>query len=44
MQFYEQNIYQVMIFKLYTIYNKHEVIKIGGQTWEKLEVLAQVFE
>ena len=36
MQFYEINIGQIMIFKLYTIYKKHEMLKIGSQTREKL--------
>ena len=33
-----------MIFRLYTVYNKHEVIKIGNQTSEKSKVLSQVHE
>ena len=28
MQFYEINICQAMIFRLHTVYNKHEMIKI----------------
>ena len=44
MQFYETNIYQVMIFNLYTVYNKHEMIKTGNQDREKLQVLSQVLE
>ena len=44
MQFYEKNVCQVMIFSLYTVYNKHEMIKIGIQTREKLQVLSQVLE
>ena len=44
MQFYEINICQVMNFRFYTIYNKHEMIKIGNQTREKLQVLTQVLE
>ena len=31
-QFYEINICQVMIFRLYTVYNKHERIKISIRT------------
>ena len=27
MQFYEKNIYQVIIFRFYTVYNKHEIAK-----------------
>ena len=44
MQFCEINICQVMIFRLYTVYNKHEMIKIGNQTREKSQVLSQVLE
>ena len=46
MQLYEKNICQFTIFKLYTIYNKHELIKIGNQTRkrEKSQVLSQVLE
>ena len=32
MQFYQINFCQVVIFRLYTVYNKHEMIKIGSQT------------
>ena len=42
MQFYEINIYQVMIIRLYTVYNKHETIKIYNQTREKSQELSQV--
>ena len=34
MQFCGINIYEIMIFRLYTIYNKHVMIKIGNQTRE----------
>ena len=44
MEFYEINICEVMIFKLYTVYNKHEMIKIGCQITEKSHVLSQVLE
>ena len=44
MQFYEINVCQVMIFRLYTVYSKHEMIKIGNQTREILQVLLQVLE
>ena len=44
MQFYEINICQVMIFRPYTAYNKHEMIKIFSQTREELQVLSQVLE
>ena len=36
------NICQVMYCKLYTVYNYHEIIKIGNQTGEKSQVLSQV--
>ena len=42
MQFYEINIFQVMIFRLYAVYNKHEMLKNGNQTREKSQVLSQV--
>ena len=32
MQVYETNIFQVMIFRLYTVYNKHEIIKLTIKT------------
>ena len=44
MQFYEINIEKIMIFRLYTVYNKHEMIKIDNQTREKSQVLSQVLE
>ena len=31
-----------MIYKLYTVYNKHVVIKIGNQTREESQVLSQI--
>ena len=43
MQFYEINIYQGMLFKLYIVYNKYDIIKIGNQTREKSQILSQVF-
>ena len=33
-----------MIFMLYTVYNKHEMIKIRYQTKEQLQELSQVLE
>ena len=42
MQFYEINICQVMIFRLYTVYNKCDMIKIVNQTREILQLLSQV--
>ena len=44
MQFYEKNIRQIMIFVLYTVYNKHEIVKIGNQIREKSQILSQVLE
>ena len=44
MQLYEINVCQVMIFRLYTFYRKHEMLKIGNQTREKSQVLSQVLE
>ena len=44
MQFCEVKIYQVMIFKLYTVYKMHEMIKIFNQTREKSQVLSQALE
>ena len=41
MQFSEIYNYQVMNFKIYTIYNKHEMIKVGNETREKSQVLLQ---
>ena len=40
----EINISQFMIFRLYTVYNKHQIAKISNQTGEKSKVLSQVFE
>ena len=44
MQFYEINICHVMIFRIYIVYKEHEMIKIGNETTEKLQVLSQVLE
>ena len=44
MQFYEINICQIMIFKIYAVNKKHEVLKIGSQIREKLQVLSQMLE
>ena len=45
MQFYEVNICQAMIIRLYTFFSKkHETIKIGNQTREKSQVISQVLE
>ena len=44
MQFNEINIYQVMIFTLYTVYNKNEMIKIDKQTRQNSQELLQGLE
>ena len=44
MTFYEINICEIRIFRLYAAYNKHELIKIGNQTSEKSQVLSQFLE
>ena len=44
MQFYEKNIFQIMIFRLHTVYIKHQMIKIGNQIKEKSQVLSQGLE
>ena len=44
MQLLEMNLWQVMIFRLYILYNKHKMIKIGTQNREISQVLSQVLE
>ena len=44
MQFYEIDICQIMIFRLYFDYKKHDMIKIGNQIRENSQVLSQVLE
>ena len=44
MKFYEINVCQCTIFRLYTAYNKHEIINIDNQISEKSQVLSQVLE
>ena len=44
MQFYEINVYQFMMFRLYTAYDKHEMIKSDNQIREKSRVLSQMLE
>ena len=44
MQLHEMNLWQVMIFRLYILYNKHKIIKIGTQNREISQVLSQVLE
>ena len=44
MQFYEINGYQIMNFGLYTVYNKHEMIKIGNYIREMSQILSEVLE
>ena len=43
-KFYEINTWQVMIFRLYTIYNKYQMIKINYQIRDKSQVLSQVLQ
>ena len=43
MQFYEISICHVMIFRLYTVFNKHEMIKIGNQIREKSQKCSNSF-
>ena len=42
MQSCEINICQAMIFRFYTVYNKHKMIKFSNQTRKKSQVLSQV--
>ena len=44
MQLHEMNLWQVMIFRLYILYNKHKMIKIGTQNIEISQALSQVLE
>ena len=44
MQFFEINDCQFMFFRLYIVYNNHEMIKIDNQIRDKSQVLSQVFE
>ena len=44
MQLHEMNLWQVMIFRLYILYNKHKMIRIGTQNREISQVLSQVLE
>ena len=44
MQFYEINICEAMIFRLYAVYNKHEMVKIDNQIREKQQVLSKMLE
>ena len=44
MQLHEMNLWQVMIFRLYILYNKHKMIKIGTQNRKISQVLSQVLE
>ena len=39
-----RNICQIIIFRLYTVYKKHKMIKNGNQTRKKSQVLSQVVE
>ena len=44
MQFYEINICLVMIFRLYAVYNNHDVIKSGNKIRKKSQALSQVLK
>ena len=44
MQIYGINISQVMMLRLYTVYNMYEIVKIVNQTKGKSQVLSQVLE
>ena len=44
MEFYEINICQFMVSKLYTAYNKNEMTKNSNQTKEISHILPQVLE
>ena len=44
MQLHEMNLWQVMIFRLYILYNKHKMIKIGTKNREISQVLSQVLD
>ena len=37
MQFYKINVCHVMIFRLHAVYDKHELMKLGNQSKEKLQ-------
>ena len=41
---YEINVHQVMIFKFDAAYKKHQMIEIGNESREKIQVLSQVLE
>ena len=44
MKFYEIKYCQFTFFRLYTVYNKYEMIKIANQIRDKSQVQSQVFE
>ena len=44
MELYELNVCQVMIFGLYTVEDKHEMIKIRNKTREKSHVFSQALK
>ena len=44
MQFYEINICEVVIFRLYTVYNKLKMIKTDSQIRKKSQALSQALE
>ena len=41
---FEINICQLIVFRIYTVYNKHETIKIDNQSREQLQILSQMLE
>ena len=41
MQFYEINVSQIKILKLYAVYNNHKIIQFSNQTREKFHVLSK---
>ena len=44
MQFYEINIFHIMIFMFFIVYNKYKMIKIGNKTREISQALLQELE
>ena len=39
-QFYEINVCQLMIFRLYTVYSKHEKIKVSNKIIRAFEIIS----
>ena len=44
MLFHEKNICRVIILRLYTVYNKHDMMQIGNQNTEEQQVLSEVLK